>query len=166
MELLSGVFRRPGVPGLAYILSAMTVYRRMAHCVFYTDYHLVWPTKYRRKIFNEGMQAYLLETLRELPKHRPDLIIKEVNTDKDHIHLLVSIPPTVTVGSVVRILKTNTASALNNKFPSLRSVYWGTRSVWSAGYFVSTVGVNEAVIRRYIQDQGKEDAGQNNVELF
>jgi putative transposase len=144
----------------------MTTYRRMSHCVFYADYHLVWPTKYRRKIFNPGIQEYLVQFLKGLPEHRPDLIIKEVNTDQDHIHLLVSIPPTVTVGSVVRLLKSNTARALNDKFPHLRTVYWGTRSIWSAGYFVSTVGVNEQLIRRYIQDQGKEDAGQNNIELF
>ncbi len=116
----------------------MTVYRRMAHCVFACDYHLVWPTKYRRAIFNPGVQAYLAECIKDLPKHRPDIIIKEVNTDEDHIHLLVSIPPTVTVGSVVRIIKTNTARDLNTKFPHVRQIYWGTRSVWSAGYFAST----------------------------
>ena len=143
----------------------MPVYRRMSHCVFYADYHLVWPTKYRRKVFNDGMQAYLFAILKELPNHRPDIIIKEVNTNKDHIHLLVSIPPTVTVGSVVRLLKSNTASALNSKFPELRKTYWGTRSLWSAGYFMSTVGVNEKIIRRYILSQGKEDAGQSSLEL-
>ncbi len=137
----------------------------MSHCVFYADYHLVWPTKYRRKIFNEGVQGYLLQVLKGLPKHRPDLIIKEVNTDKDHIHLLVSIPPTVAVGSVVRLLKSNTAKSLNEKFPHLKKIYWGTSSIWSAGYFVSTVGVNEELIRRYIQNQGKEDAGQTNLRL-
>lgn len=137
----------------------------MSHCVFYADYHLVWPTKYRRKIFNEGMQAYLFDVLKWLPKHRPDIIVKEVNNDKDHIHLLVSIPPTVTVGSVVRLIKSNTASALNDKFPELRKTHWGTRSIWSAGYFISTVGVNEQIIRRYIQNQGKEDAGQPSLQL-
>jgi putative transposase len=143
----------------------MTVYRRMSHSVFYADYHLVWPTKYRRKIFNAGVQEYLLQVLKELPNHRPDLIIKEVNTDQDHIHLLVSIPPTVTVGSVVRLIKANTAKSLNAHFPHLKKVYWGTQSIWSAGYFVSTIGVNEEIIRRYIQNQGKEDAGQTNLRL-
>ena len=137
----------------------------MSHAVFACDYHLVWPTKYRREILTPGVQSYLLEVLKELPKYRPELIIKEANTDQDHIHLLVSIPPTVTVGSVVRLLKTNTANALNQKFPHLREVYWGTRSIWSAGYFASTVGVNGEVIRRYIQNQGKEDAGQTNYQL-
>ena len=137
----------------------------MSHAVFACDYHLVWPTKYRKKIFNPGVQAYLLQMLKGLPEHRPDLIIKEVNTDQDHIHILVSIPPTVTVGSVVRLIKSNTARELNAKFPHLKTFYWGTASIWSAGYFVSTVGVNEQLIRRYIQDQGKEDAGQTNVTL-
>lgn len=144
----------------------MTVYRRMSHCVFYADYHLVWPTKYRRKVFDEGMLAYLKQFLQSWPEHHPDILIKEINTDKDHIHLLVSIPPTKSVGMVVRLFKTNTAKALKTKFPHLRTVYWGTESLWSAGYFASTVGVNEQLIRRYIQNQGKEDAGQNNVELF
>jgi putative transposase len=143
----------------------MTTYRRMSHCVFSCDYHMVWPTKYRRKIFNPGVQAYLQTTLQGLPKHRPDLIVKEINTDQDHIHLLISIPPTVTVGSVVRLIKSSTAKALNQKFPHLKTVYWGTSSIWSAGYFVSTVGVNEELIRRYIQNQGQEDAGQTSYQL-
>ena len=112
------------------------------------------------------MLAYLKQFLQSWPEHHPDIIIKEINTDKDHIHLLVSIPPTKSVGMVVRIFKTNTAKALKAQFPQLKQVYWGTESLWSAGYFASTVGVNEQLIRRYIQDQGKEDAGQNNVELF
>ena len=143
----------------------MTVYRRMAHCVFACDYHLVWPTKYRRSFFNEGMLAYLQESLKALPKYRPDIIIKEIHTDKDHIHILVSIPPTVTVGSIVRLIKANTARSLKAKFPHLKKVYWGTDSIWSAGYFVSTVGINEETIRRYIETQGLDDAGQTSVTL-
>lgn len=137
----------------------------MSHFVFACDYHLVWPTKYRREILNPGVQKYLLEVMKELAEYRPEIIIKEVNADKDHIHLLVSIPPSVSVGSVVRIIKSNTAHALNQKFPHLRKVYWGTQSIWSAGYFVSTVGVNEELIRRYIQNQGTEDAGQTSLRL-
>lgn len=144
----------------------MTVYRRMTHAVFVCDYHVVWPTKYRRKILSQGVQGALLSILHELSEHRPDLIVKEVNTDEDYIHTLISIPPNVTVGSVVRLIKSNTARPLNEQFPHLRKVYWGTRSIWSAGYFVSTVGINEAVIRRYIENQGKDDAGQNNLRLF
>ena len=52
------------------------------------------------------------------------------------------------------------------EFPFLKQVYWGTTSIWSEGYFVSTVGINESIIRRYIENQGKNDEGQNNLQLF
>jgi putative transposase len=137
----------------------------MSHCVFACDYHLVWPTKYRRQILNEGVQGYLQEFLKSWPEHHPDILLKTVNTDQDHIHMLVSIPPTKSVGMVVRTLKSITAAALNKQFPHLKKVYWGTDSIWSAGYFVSTVGINEDIIRRYIENQGLEDAGQTNLRL-
>lgn len=89
----------------------------------------------------------------------------EQNHDKDLIHLLVSIPPKMSVGSVVRIIKSNTAKDLKKAFPFLKKCYFGTQSVWSDGYFVSTVGVNEAVIQRYIEYQGREDFGQAELDL-
>ena len=89
----------------------------------------------------------------------------EINHDQDHIHLLVSIPPKLSVGSVVRIIKANTARALKKKFDYLNKVYWGTDGIWSEGYFASTVGVNEEQIRKYIQQQGEEDFGQAKLEL-
>jgi putative transposase len=88
-----------------------------------------------------------------------------VNHDKDHIHLLVSIPPTMSVGRAVGIIKQNTARNLKQKFPFLKQVYWGTDAIWSEGYFVSTVGIDDAMIRAYIAEQGKKDAGQTKFEL-
>lgn len=79
--------------------------------------------------------------------------------------MLVSIPPKMSVGKVVGILKSNTSRRLKEKFPFLKEVYWGTDGVWSEGYFVSTVGINEEVIRKYIQYQGKEDSGQAQLVL-
>lgn len=92
----------------------------MSHCIFACDFHLVGPTKYRRTIFNDGVQGYLKEFLQSWPEYHPDVIIKTVNTDQNHIHLLVSIPPTKSVGMVVRTLKSVTAHALNEKFPHLK----------------------------------------------
>ena len=74
--------------------------------------------------------------------------------------MLIVIPPKMSVGSVVRILKSNTSRRLKEKFPFLKKVYWGTDGVWSDGYFVSTVGINEQIIKNYIQNQGEEDSGQ------
>ena len=142
-----------------------TVYRHKSHSVFVCDYHLVFPTKYRRRIINPGVKALLLARIETIKDHHPDLIFKEVNTDKDHIHLLVSIPPNWAVGKVVGLIKANTARSLKAEFPFLKDVYWGTDSIWSEGYFVSTVGINEATIKRYIEQQGQADSGQNNLRL-
>ena len=133
---------------------------RIAHCVYHCEYHLVIVTKYRRKIFNAGIFVYFETKLAEIGKHYPQIRVREVNHDKDHLHLLLSIPPTLRVGKVVGIIKSNTARGLKQKFPFLREVYWGTDSIWSEGYFVATVGLDAAVIQNYIQKQGIEDSGQ------
>jgi len=125
----------------------------------------VLVTKYRKKIFNDGIFAYMDKKLAEVTEHYPMVKIKAVNHDKDHIHMLVSIPPTMRVGQVVGIVKQNTARELKRKFPFLKQVYWGTDAVWSEGYFVSTVGVDEAVIQAYVEEQGKQDAGQTKFEI-
>ena len=88
-----------------------------------------------------------------------------LNHDKDHIHMVISIPPTMSVGKAVGIIKQNTAKMLKQKFPFMREVYWGTESVWSEGYFVTTVGINEAQIIKYVEGQGKKDAGQTKFEV-
>jgi len=141
-------------------------YRKQAHGVYYCQYHLVLVTRYRRKIFNAGIQAYMSDRWREIRQYDPALEFVEVQHDKDHLHLLVVIPPKMAVGKAVGIIKANTSKRLKEKFPFLRQVYWGTEGIWSDGYFVSTVGVNEAVIQRYIEHQGQEDSGQAPLELW
>ena len=143
-----------------------TIYRHTSHSVFLCDYHIVFATKYRRNIINEGVKAFIIARIEEVHEHYPELQFKSVNTDKDHIHLLASIPPSWSISKVVTILKTNTARRMKAEFPFLKQVYWGTDSVWSAGYFVSTVGINESIIKRYIDNQGKTDSGQSNLRLL
>ena len=107
----------------------------------------------------------MLARIETITEHYPQLQFKKVNTDKDHIHLLVSIPPARSVSKVVGIIKANTAKSMKTEFPFLKQVYWGTDSIWSEGYFVSTVGINEQIIRRYIENQGQADAEQTNLKL-
>ena len=132
----------------------------LSHCVYHADYHVVIVTKYRREVFNEGIFAYVKLKLAEVTDHYPLIRFKKVNHDKDHLHMLISIPPTMAVGKVVGLIKQNTARKLKQKFPFLKEVYWGTDAVWSEGYFVSTVGINEEMIKKYIEEQGKKDSGQ------
>ncbi len=135
----------------------------LSHCVYHCDYHLVLVTKYRRRVFNQGVFAYLETRLAEITEHYPTIRFKQTNHDEDHLHLLLSIPPTMPVGKVVGIIKQNTAKHLKQKFPFVKEVYWGTDSVWSEGCFVSTVGINEKVIQDYIAHQGKKDVGQTRL---
>ena len=140
-------------------------YRKQSHCVYYIRYHIVISTKYRRKIIVKGVKDYLLVKLEEIRRIYPEVVIVEANTEADHLHVLVSIPPKMSVSDFVRILKSNTANGLKKRFKFLKKVYWGTESIWSIGFFVSTIGVNESVIRKYIEMQEKEDTGQAKLEL-
>ncbi|PIS29082.1 IS200/IS605 family transposase [Candidatus Saganbacteria bacterium CG08_land_8_20_14_0_20_45_16] len=140
-------------------------FKRQGHCVYYAKYHIVISTKYRRKIFRGGMGEYLKEVVLDIQKHKPEIVIEEVNTDEDHIHVLVSIPPKYPVSHVVNLLKSNTGRKMREKFKFLDKVYWGSEGIWSIGYFVSTVGINEETIRKYIEYQGREDSGQAKLEF-
>ena len=95
----------------------------------------------------------------------PDIVIKEANCDEDHIHLLMVIPPKRAVSWVVNVLKANTARLMRKKYEFLKYQYGKKAGIWSAGYFVSTVGVDEDVIANYIKYQGKEDQGQAKLKF-
>ena len=140
-------------------------YRKQAHSVYYTRYHLVISTKYRRKILRGGFGDYLKKLVMGIGKHHPDIEIIEVNTEEDHMHLLLIIPPKLSISDVVKMIKAKTGVLMRKKFPFLNKVYWGVGGIWSIGYFVSTVGVNEEIIRKYVQMQGQEDSGQAKLEF-
>lgn len=140
-------------------------YSKQGHCVYYAKYHMVLSTRYRRKILKGGMGAYLKRSLKSIERHYPEIKILEKNMDMDHIHLLVSIPPKIAVSDAVRIIKCNTGKMMRKKFKFLNDLYHGRGGIWSVGYFVSTTGVTEEVIRRYIEYQGREDRGQAELEF-
>lgn len=140
-------------------------YRKQGHCVYGTEYHIVFTTKYRKKIFNNGVGQYCVTILQDISKYYPDIRITQAKTDQDHIHFLISIPPRFSVSQIVHVIKSNTGRTMREKFSFLTDVYWGEDGIWSAGYFVSTVGVNEEMIRKYIELQGAEDNGQAKLVL-
>ena len=138
---------------------------KSAHTVYKTQYHIVWVTKYRRKILNRGVQEYLRSKFLEVRKYFEDWEYKEIGMEDDHVHIHMVIPPKYAVSEVVETIKKNTSRKLREKFAFLKEVYLGTESIWSPGFFVSTVGINEAVIKKYVVMQGKEDAGQAKLEF-
>lgn len=102
-------------------------YRKGAHCIYYTRYHLVFSTRYRRKILKQGMGAYIQGILlRSFNDRHPEIKIIEVKTDIDHIHVLCSIPPKFSISYAVRLMKGYSAHAMRKQFNYLNNVYYGT----------------------------------------
>ena len=134
--------------------------RRQAHCVYRCMYHIVWIPRYRYAVLVRGVDQYLLTKLDEVRKQYPEIEYIERNVQPDHVHLVVSFPPRHSIAKVVQLLKTNTGRALREKFLFLQERYRGAGGIWSVGYFVSTVGVDEERIKRYVRYQEKEDLGQ------
>src|SRR3989338_569070 len=137
---------------------------KSAHAVYRTQYHIVWVKRYRRKILNEGVKEYLETKLQESRKFYPDWEYIAIGIAVDHVHIHMVIPPKYAVSKVVETLKKNTSRHLSLKFRFLVQVYWDREGIWSKGFFASTVGINEAVIKKYVEMQEKEDTGQTEFE--
>ena len=136
------------------------------HSGYRTEYHVVWIPKYRRRILNPGVAAYLSKLFPKLLRQLPGFEIVLQNIQPDHIHVVMVIPPRYPVSDVIGRLKCQSASLLRKQFGWLDRVYWKEKVVWSPGYFVSTVGVDEAKILAYVRWQERQDSGQAQLELF
>ena len=139
--------------------------RQSGHSVYRTEYHIVWIPKYRYRILNPGVKAYLDKLLPTIIKAIVGCEIIEYSIQPDHIHLLMIIPPKYSVSEVVGKIKGVTASRLRRRFTWLSKRYQRESVVWSPGYFVSTVGVDEDKIMRYVKWQEYQDSGQAKLEL-
>ena len=139
---------------------------RAAHTVYKTQYHIiVWVTQFRRKVLVPGVQRDLRVKLEEVRKWYPDWEDVASGREVDHVHVPRVIPPRYAVSWVVGTIKQNTSRALSEKFAFLKQVYWDEDGIWTKGFSVSTVGINEGIIRRYVEMQGQEDAGQAQLEF-
>jgi len=139
--------------------------RRQAHSVYRCEYHIVIIPRYRWKVLTEGVKEYPEIKLDEVRKYYPEIEYIERNVLEDHVHMVLSFPPKYCIATVVGIIKQNTGRALTEKFDFLKQAYARHSGIWSVGYFVSTVGLNEAMITKYVRYQEKEDAGQAKLEL-
>ena len=135
-------------------------FRKSSHSIYRTEYHLVWIPRYRRKIFVGGVRSYAQKLLTHLEDLEPDIEVIKLNVQIDHVHMVIVIPPRFSVASVVSFIKNQSAKALRAKFPFLGKVYVEQAGMWSVGYCVSSVGLNEKEILHYVQYQEKEDKGQ------
>jgi len=139
--------------------------RLSGHSAYRTEYHIVWIPKYRRRILNPGVKGYLKKIMPKILEELPGCEIIEQNIQVDHIHTVMIIPPKYAVSDVIGRIKQKSASMLRKKLSFLKEVYRGEPMLWSPGYFVSTVGIDEAKIIKYVQWQDRQDSGQTKFEF-
>ena len=130
----------------------MQNYRKTSHTTYDCKYHIVWITKYRKKVMSGVIAERVRELLRQICKENDVEIIKG-HVSKDHIHLFVSVPPHLAVSKLVQSLKGKSSYKLLGENKELSKQFWG-RHLWARGYFVATSGnVTDEVIMEYIKNQ-------------
>ena len=136
----------------------------LAHTKWNCKYHIVFAPKYRRKVFYEEKRVEIREILRQLCAWKGVEII-EGEICPDHIHLLVSIPPKMSVSGFMGYLKGKSSLMIFQKYGNLKFAY-RNREFWCRGYYVDTTGKNTAAIKAYIQNQLKADIEADQLSLF
>lgn len=139
--------------------------RRLNHSTYQHQYHVVWGTKHRRKWLKDYVKQELITNLYDTVKKYPALSIQTINTDQDHVHIQIEIPPNIAVADAVQKLKSNSSHHLQKKFKFIREMYLDWDGIWSVGYFSSTIGLNEEKVKKYIEWQNKKEKPQT-TRLF
>jgi len=134
----------------------MSKYKKLSHVIYKCDYHIVWVPKYRLRILKGAIKTLVESDIRSLCEWK-SCDVQELNVQEDHVHLLVSVPPKVSISKLMGVLKGKIAIKLFKSYPKLKQKpYWGNH-FWARGYFVSTVGLDEEMIRKYVKHQEKEE---------
>ena len=134
----------------------MSKYKKQSHVVYKCDYHIVWVPKYRYRILTGTIGAMVDKDIRMLSEWL-GCEVSELNVRADHVHAIVSIPPKVSVSEYMGTIKGKIAIKLFKSYPGLKKKpYWGNH-FWARGYFISTIGLNEDLIKRYVKYQEKEE---------
>lgn len=130
--------------------------RKGAHVQYDIEYHIVWTTKYRYKVL-EGKKAERARQLIRQCCNSMDVTIIKGSIGKEHVHLLLSCPPSLSVSKIVQQLKGKTSRTLQMEYKELKKRYWG-QHLWGTGYFCRSVGtVTREMIKEYIENQQDED---------
>lgn len=134
----------------------MSRFKKLAHALWYSHYHIVWTPKYRYRILEGEIKGALENSIRSFSE-RLRCEIVELNIQEDHVHLLVMIPPKLSVSAYVGIIKGRSAIKIFKQFPKLKQkLYWGNH-FWARGYCVDTIGLDLDMIRKYIKYQERKE---------
>ena len=138
-------------------------FKKLSHSIYQCKYHIVFCPKYRYRVLSGEVGEYTKRELYRLCEQKDKVEVIEANVQADHVHMILSIPPKYAVSKVMGFLKSKLALRVLKQYPQLRKQrYWGNH-LWSRGYCVSTVGIDEEMIRKYVKWQGDKET-QNEVE--
>ena len=134
----------------------MEHYRKTSHSVYDVKYHIVWVTKYRKPVLSCEVSIRCRDLIRQCCISL-DVHILKGHVSKDHVHLLVSVPPTLSLSKLLQSIKGRSSRRMLEEFRTLKKQFWG-RHLWARGYFVASSGnVTDEVIAQYIADQDLEE---------
>ena len=135
----------------------------LAHMKWMCKYHIVFTPKYRRKVIYNQYRESLQDIIRTLCRYK-GVEILEGHMMSDHVHLVLSIPPKISVSSFMGYLKGKSALMMFERHANLKYKF-GNRHFWAEGYYVSTVGLNEATVRKYVREQEKHDMAVDKLSV-
>ena len=134
----------------------MSRFRKLSHTIWHCQYHIVWVPKYRHRILTGRIAEEVSRCVRAFSEQKKAEVV-ELNIQLDHVHLLVMVPPKISISDFVGTIKGRTAIRVFNKFPELKKrPYWGNH-FWARGYCVDTVGLDAEKIRAYVRYQEKKE---------
>ncbi len=139
-------------------------FRKSAHAIYKTEYHLVWIPRYRRKIFAKGVRKYTEKILSHIPELYPDIEVVKLNVQEDHVTHGSRDTSRIAVANAIQYIKIQSTKKLKAKLPFMQKIY-ARKGIWSRGYCVSCIGLNEKEILAYVEHQEKEDKGQLQLTL-
>jgi len=139
-------------------------FRKLSHTIYECKYKIVFCPKYRFKIFEGQIAEYTKQQIYSLCRQKDLVELIEMNIQKDHIHMVIWIPPKYSVSSIMGFLKGKISIRLFQKYEKVGKKFWG-RHLWSRGYCVSTVGLDEEKIIKYVQWQEQREKETEKLQL-
>lgn len=142
-------------------------FKKLSHSLYECKYHIVFCPKYRYRVLTGDVGSYVKQEIYRLCNEKADVEVLEANVQADHVHLVLVIPPKYAVSQLMGYLKGKLALRVLSRYPKLRKRYWGNH-LWSRGYCVSTIGLEEDKIRKYViwQEKKERNAESQQKTLF
>ena len=142
----------------------MSRFKKLSHVIWHCQYHIVWTPKYRYRVLKNAVAQEVYNCIQVFAGYKGCEIV-EMNVQQDHIHLIIMVPPKVSISELMGTLKGRTAIRVFKKFPYLKNKpYWGNH-FWAPGYCVDTVGLDAEKILKYVKYQDKKERSEEQLRL-